>query len=383
VLAGALPPDAWDVHFASARFDELVFGGTSFRRWPLHSLEPEAVERAIASGRRLYDEATLAGYAAEEGPLLAKVRPDVVVGDLRLSLTVSAPRAAVPCAALINGYWSPHAVRDGWPMPDHPIVRLLGERIAARYFPRALPRVFDHFAQPVNALRCANGLSAIGSLPEVMTYGDRVLFPDPPELVPTQGGPAHHVHLGPVLWSAPVPLPPWWSRLDPQRPTAYVTLGSSGRVDLLPLVLEALAAEGVQAMVATAGRVQPALPAHAHAADFLPGHLAARRADFVVTNGGSTTGYQALAEGRPVLGIAFNMDQYLAMTAIERAGAGRLLRAGSLHAGVVRSAARVLLADDGPRRAAARVAAAMARHDAAARFANLLANLAGASRGGA
>lgn len=48
--------------------------------------------------------------------------------------------------------------------------------------------------------------------------------------------------------------------------------------------------------------------------------------------GGSTTGYQALAEGRPVLGVAFNLDQYLATDAIERAGAGLMLRAGNLRA---------------------------------------------------
>jgi UDP:flavonoid glycosyltransferase YjiC (YdhE family) len=68
-----------------------------------------------------------------------------------------------------------------------------------------------------------------------------------------------------------------------------------------------------------------------YVADYLPGHLAARRAALVVSNGGSTTGYQALAEGRPVLGIAANLDQYLAMTAIQDTGAGLLLRAGTLE----------------------------------------------------
>jgi UDP:flavonoid glycosyltransferase YjiC (YdhE family) len=48
----------------------------------------------------------------------------------------------------------------------------------------------------------------------------------------------------------------------------------------------------------------------------------------VICNGGSTTGYQALYEGVPILGIASNLDQYLAMSYITNAGAGKLMRAG-------------------------------------------------------
>ena len=38
--------------------------------------------------------------------------------------------------------------RQGFPLPDHPIVRLMGVERAARYFPKALPWVFAHFARP-------------------------------------------------------------------------------------------------------------------------------------------------------------------------------------------------------------------------------------------
>jgi UDP:flavonoid glycosyltransferase YjiC (YdhE family) len=122
--------------------------------------------------------------------------------------------------------------------------------------------------------------------------------------------------------------------LDAHRPTLYVTLGSSGRVQRLPLVIAVAARLGFQVLVATAGRggLPATLPPHVHAADFLPGDLAASRALAVISNGGSTTGYQALSQGRPVLGIASNLDQHLAMNGIQRAGAGLLLRAGTLDA---------------------------------------------------
>lgn len=374
-LARALDRDAYEVHFASARFDPLVFrSDDAFVRHEIRSLDPADVDRAVAAGKRLYDRATLERYLIDDQRVIDAVRPALVVGDLRLSLGIAAPKAGVPYAALINAYWSPHAVRDGFPLPDHPIVRLLGVEMAAKYFPKALPKVFAHFAAPVNGLRRKHDLPPVGSLPEVLTLGDLTLFPDVPELVPTRDGPGHHHFLGPVLWSPDVALPPWWDQLDPGRPTVYVTLGSSGKADRLPLVLQAIGALGLQGIVSTAGRARPSsLPPHTFVADYVPGHLAARRSFAVVSNGGSTTGYQALNEGRPVLGVAFNLDQYLAMQAIERAGAGLLLRAGNLTAAAVEAGLKAARERPEMTAAAHDLAHAFGRHDARARFRDLVA----------
>ncbi len=78
----------------------------------------------------------------EELELIERVRPALVVGDFRLSLAVSAAVSGVRCATLINAYWSPYAERDGFPVPDHPIVSLLGVELAERYFPRAIGSAF-------------------------------------------------------------------------------------------------------------------------------------------------------------------------------------------------------------------------------------------------
>jgi len=382
-LAQALDPRRYEAHFAAARFDPRIFdaGGVPLRRWPIQSLDPGAVAKDVAAGRRIYEEKTLAGYVAEERALLREIRPAAVVGDLRLSLSVSAPLERVPHVALINAYWSPHAVRDGFPMPDHPLVRLFGETLAARYFPAALPKVFAHFARQVNRLRRRHGLPPIGALPEVLLHADATVFPDIPALVPTAGSPGHHHYIGPVLWSPRVPLPPWWDSLDPDRPTVYVTLGSSGLADLLLVVLRAVEALGFQAMVATAGRVAVTeLPPHVHAADLIPGDLAARRACLVVSNGGSTTGYQALAAGRPVVGVASNLDQYLAMQAIEKAGAGVLLRAGSLDEGAARLGLEKVAGDPSYAAAARTIAGRFAAWDSGARFAAVVDQITAADR---
>ena len=373
-LARALDPARFEVHFAAAHFDEMIFAGSAFTRHQIHSLAADVVAARVASGRRIYGRRTLGRYVAEERTLLRAIRPSLVVGDLRLSLSVAAPLEGIPYASLINAYWSPHALREDFPLPDHPIVSLLGVRLAARYFPKARPAVFRHFARPVNALRAEHGLPALGSLSEVLTHGDHTLFPDVPALIPTRNLPAHQKYLGPVLWSPPVPLPPWWDALDPQRPTIYVTLGSSGRVEHLPLVIEVAAGLGYQVLVATAGRSRlGAVARHVYVADYLPGDLAARRAALVVSNGGSTTGYQALAEGRPVLGIAANLDQYLAMTGIQDAGAGLLLRSGTLTRETLADALGRLVAEPSYAQAAGLMRDEFAKWNAPATFAAFVA----------
>src|SRR4051794_17218733 len=110
-LARALDPARHEIHFAAARFDELIFAGTTFARHHIHSLSPRTVDARVVSGRRLYGHRTPARYVAEERGLLRALRPNLVVGDLRLSLSVSAAVERIPYACLINAYWSPHAAR--------------------------------------------------------------------------------------------------------------------------------------------------------------------------------------------------------------------------------------------------------------------------------
>jgi UDP:flavonoid glycosyltransferase YjiC (YdhE family) len=382
VLAQALDPTEYEVHFASAEFDPLVFSGTHFVQHHLETIDKHRLMAAMDAGKRLYEKSTLKRYVAAELDLFEKVEPALVIGDFRLSLSVSAPLAKVPYASLINAYWSPYAEREGFPVPDHPIVRLLGEEMTERYFPMALPHVFDHFAAPVNALRKKYGLSPLGSLLEVLTAGDATLYVDDPELVPLRAdAPPSHQFLGPVLWSPEVPLPA--SLRSPSVvPLVYVTLGSSGRTDVLPAVLEALGGMNVRVVVATAGRAElTGVPANVECFDFVPGAEVARRAALVVSNGGSTTSYQALAEGTPVLGLPSNFDQYLAMTAIERAGAGILVKARQANATSIRAAVSRLLGEPSFRRAAGVLAERTARLDSGAAFRRFVARaLAGTPR---
>lgn len=363
--------EQYDVHFATSEFDDLVFQGTAFSRHCLYTIPKAELFRAMEKGDRLYDTRTLLRYVEADLELLDKVQPDLVVADFRLSMSVSAEKFGVPWATLVNAYWSPFARRVEFPVPDHPIIRLLGETMTARYFPKAIPAVFKRFAKPVNDVRRRYGLSAVGSLLEVLTFADYTLYPDDPRLTPVDGAPSSHVFLGPVQWSPPVPMPDLPPGSGEGSPLIYATLGSSGRLDLVPALLEALGTTPARVILAGAGRLsQTEVPDNVALYDYVPGDLAAQQAAVVLCNGGSTTGYQALAAGKPLLLLPSNFDQYLASQAIEREGAGLIVKARQADVKKLRSALLTLLEDPAYKKAAERIQGWFAETDSASNFRN-------------
>lgn len=378
VLARSLDNNRFEVHLACAKRYEFFLKDADLTYWPVQSIPGEQFLNALAKGAPLYDYSTLARYVEEELRLLEAVEPDIVVGDFRLSLSVSAPLSEIPYAAVANAHWSPYAV-GRFPLPEHPMVRMIGAPIANAVYqivqPVLLPAIFAYHARAMNRLRRRYGLTPLGDLRHVYTYGDYTLYPDVPGLVPTFELPPNHHYIGPVLWSPDVMPPPWWDKMPIDRPRVYVTLGSSGQVDVLPMVIEALAEMPVSFLLATAGRIAlTSLPDNVWAWDYLPGTEAVQRSALVISNGGSATVYQTLAEGVPVLGIASNMDQYLTMGYVQRAGAGLLLRAGQATKRSVRQAIEKLLSHKKYQSAAKRVAEEFALYDAPSRFCTFVEN---------
>jgi UDP:flavonoid glycosyltransferase YjiC (YdhE family) len=226
----------------------------------------------------------------------------------------------------------------------------------------------------MNRLRLRYGLAPLGlDLRRVYTDADYTLYADLPDLVPIRRLPPTHGFLGPINWSPRIATPSWWKSLPAGQPLIYVTLGSSGQSALLPVVVQALAPLAVTVILATAGRGDLSeYPGNVLVSDYLPGDEAARLANLVICNGGSPTTYQALSEGKPVIGIASNMDQYLNMSVVQRVGAGRLIRSGLLSSALLRQTVETALCDSAMKEAAQRVKGMIDAYPAGERFASWL-----------
>ena len=341
VLAESLDPSEFEVFFASnGRYDHL-FGSPSFAREQISTLSSELFLQRLAKGQPLYDEHTLRAYVEEDLTLLARIKPDVVVGDFRLSLSVSARLAKIPYATITNVYWSPFA-RQHWPVPELPMTRFAPIFLAQGMFNLVRPVAFALHTRPLNAVRRQFGLPSLGlDLRNTYTDADLTLYSDLPGLIETSALPSTHRFIGPINWSPDLPLPAWWEHIDGSRPIIYLTPGSSGSTSSLAGIATALSSLPATVMVATAGRHSATIASEGvFAADYLPGGLACAKADIVICNGGSPTCYQALAEGKPVLGIPSNLDQHLNMQAVTRAGAGIAIRSDEA------STARIALASE-------------------------------------
>ena len=312
---------AWDPRF------NRILGPLPGPFFPAFTIPTERFLSRIRSGRPVYDFSTLERYIHWDLEILREACPDVVVGDYRLSLAISAYVAGIPYINVINAHWSPYA-SPRFTVPDTPFARVFGASVAQVFFDLMRPVIFLAYALDFNRLAVKFGRPSYGrDLRKIYCDGDRTLYPDLPEITPIDGAPATHRYLGPVVWSPPIARPAILDTLPAGKPLVYVNLGTSGDPRALPSILDALATRPVQVLAATGGRSSPGLKnADIHLVDFLPGDDVCRVADLVINNGGSAGVQQALLAGVPVLGIPSNLDQYLNMQFIERAGVGKTLR---------------------------------------------------------
>lgn len=378
-LGMALDIARYDVCFAcDPRYSHFV-ANPQWTQRPLHSISSQHFLQALAQGRPLYNVDTLRAYVNADLRLIEEFKPDLIVGDFRLSLSVSARRAGIPYVTISNAYWSPYSVRRRFPLPVLPMTGFMPIPVAKTLFSLVRPAAFAYHAMPLNRIRREYGLPSLGpDLRHIYTDADHTLYADIPELFPTIGLPTTHHYLGPVLWSPPVPKPAWWDDLPKERPIVYVTLGSSGMVELLPALLEALCALPLTVIAATAGAgMKTGYPANVYWAEYLPGMEAAARANLVICNAGSLTSQQALAASVPVLGVASNMDQFLNMEAVVNFGAGVLIRADRMSVAGIRTIVSHLLATPEYAHAAAKLAHIFAQYSAPDRFAAIVAELLG------
>lgn len=344
---------------------------------PIQSIPSSQFTQALAEGKPVYDAKTLTRYVEEDLLLLEKIKPDLVIGDFRLSLSISAPLSQVPYAAVVNAYWSQYA-DIVYPIPDLMLTKLLGVKLAQKVFNAVRPLVFALHARPLNKTRQRFGLPSLKhDLRVAYTSADYTLYTDIPEAVPMAKKPATHHYLGPVLWSTNTPLPEWWDNLPSDKPIVFVTLGSSGQSELLPMVLQALAELPLTIIAATVDKIHLTddLPDNVFVNDYLPLDIACRRSQAVISNGGSMTTYQAFTSGVPVIGIAGNMDQLLNMQAIERLGAGITLRADGVSQTGIQKVIKAVLQSPSYVQAAENIAQTLVHYDPALRFREIVANI--------
>ena len=363
VLAATLDSERFDVVLARPPAFAWLTAQAGFRSVDLQCIDSGVFAQRLEHGQPLYDFATLSRYVEEDLALIDVERPDVVIGDFRLSLSISARLRGVPYITICDAYWSPE-------QPLRPMLPVLSFTsfspipLAALLFQWIAPLALRVHTRPMEQLRAQYGLPSLGhDLRRCYTDADLRLFANFPAMFPSIHPNDQADFIGPIAWSPPV-LESTQFRQG-ERPLAYVTMGSSGKTDVLASVAAALEEAGYDSVVATAGKrlAKDIQSPFTRVFDYLPGNLVCSQASLVVCNGGSPTTNQALTHGVPVLGVAWNMDQFMNMRAIEEFGAGILLRADRCSPSAVHQAIAKLSSDTRHRQRACALSQSIASDD--------------------
>lgn len=323
---------------ADSRYDDLL-GEIKCQRIFLFSISGKEFNRKLKSGLPIYNNNILTQYINEDLKVIDEVKPDFIIGDFRLSLAVSCRLRMIPYATITNAYWSPYAEID-YPLPELPVTKVLGITLAQKIFNCVRPLAFKLHTIAFNKVCKKFGHpGVVNDLRELYTQADYTLYADTESLVPMRPLPANHFFIGPVLWSASVPLPDWWDGIPDEHPVIFITLGSSGDSRLLPLLLQTLNELSVTIICATVKNfVWEKSHPNIFLAKFLPAEIAVKKADIVICNGGSPMVYQSLVEGKPVIGFPSNLDQFLMMNLVVKSGYGELIRPSEASPGKIISA---------------------------------------------
>jgi UDP:flavonoid glycosyltransferase YjiC (YdhE family) len=326
------------------------------RRFGEFDLIPRAEFRELFFGQ-VFTDLEAPPRAADLRAIVERWQPDLLVHEIA--------EFAAPLVAALDGI--PYATLGVGPVLQPEIAELAATAMGRHWQAAGL---HPAGARPYRSLYldpCPPTLQA----PVAAELQDRILIrPDPAE---SRGD---------------SPMPSVFEDL-PYRSTVYVTLGTifNRDHDTFATVVRGLAARPVNLIVTVGHDVDPAgfgpQPANVRVFPYLPQARVLPGCDAVVCHGGASTVLGALTFGLPLLVLPRGADNFYNSDQVVAAGAGRRLLDADITAERVADQVARLLADDGCRRAAARIAGEIRAMPAPARIVPALEQLAQAAIGAA
>lgn len=287
---------------------------------------------------------------------LEALKPDIVVGDLRMSLSTSARRLQIPYVAITNAAWTSRYSERIHVPEGHLSTRLLGYKLSDAMFPTVKRMLTWYWARGYDRVRKRFGLPQLDSLHDLVE-GDVTLLADVPEYFPITVSPLRYRYIGPIMWRASLPRPAWLNRLRRDRPTLYFTMGSTGDTRFFSEAVRVFGRSAYQVLITTGGlKVElDDIPDNIFVEEFADGDALMSASSLVVSHGGNGTIYQALSHGVPILGFPTMFDQEINLQRVEALGCGLRMERRHYNADNLREVVERVLSDESYRRSCARM----------------------------
>ena len=311
---------------------------------------PEHYEKKIKNGEALFNEKVLESQIEYDLKIIKEINPDLIIGDFRLSLNISCELTNKIYMNITDAHWYPTTESIPFPMPSLPLTKLPLPiarylfNLFSSYFMKLHLRPYLKLRQKYNLPITSNIslksfyaksdfsiFSSYKFLYEHMTFDEKCTF-------------AGYLHI-----NFPIDKPFWWSeaiKKTQDGKSVYISMGSTGSVDDIELIIETLLIENFIIFISTANRIELAKThANLYIASYLPGEEIVEHVDLMICHGGTMTAQQSLYKGTPVLCIPQNMDQYLFSERIREFKAGEIIRSDRVTAKKVRELTLTIIND--------------------------------------
>lgn len=280
----------------------------------LSSIPGEVFLKRVSKGSVPYTDEELDAYVIQEKEIIGTYKPDLIIGDFRLSLGVSARLCQIPYINIASVYWKSESQKN-YVVPDlYPLTSLFPISVAQKLFDIFAPLAFKKYCKLFNDLRARNGLRMLKEdIAHIYTEGDTVIYDDIYGFKEDHNskGELEAMHMGPFNWALKGELPDWWEGLPKDSTKILISVGSSGSPESFNRLIQALEHRKETLIIITAKNNLRGSPSpNIIFADYLPMKEALKSCDLFIGNGGISS-YLALEAGVPAIGIPHILDQYL------------------------------------------------------------------------
>ena len=266
--------------FASRDQDALLAG----QGFPVYPVADVTVTDFNSNVYAAFDLALVEQCVRDEMAAVEAFRPQLILGDFRLTAAISAKLAHLPYVSVVSGYMTEYfnivdAMVSAEARPvKHGLISGLARTIQSRQ-KKTLAASFRQVARQ-------HELTQLDSLYDFLT-GDLTLVADLPEFCPLDGAPASFRHTGPLIWEGlDQTVPSYIEELARNKPLLYATLGNTGGAKFVDLVAEAFRDDPTYEVLLTTGAyIDPDRVFHSgniHVERFIPGSAVMRLSQAVI-----------------------------------------------------------------------------------------------------
>lgn len=299
VLARALRDRGYPVALAGRGPHVVRVRQEGFDVHDVETLPQSRMDKFVERGDySYYDVDWIDRCVSSERMVIQMVRPALIIHEMKPTAHISARLEGIDDARITQAY-------------NHP----------AYAHPLKLPACFDPASGPFEAYLESHA-------PRTRPQRSFNFLADIPQLHDVERAVGGYHFIGPLL-DQPAPpehidvLDQW----EADGPLVYLTCGSSGRdPDYLDGLIEAVRDRPYRLLITTANRWHPRtdrpLPANVRVVPFLSGEWILQRASMLVGIVGVGAIYQALSQGRPVIGAPEHLDQEFHLNRIRDLGLG-------------------------------------------------------------